>query len=128
MGQLMLARSCFISPTKTSKKFANADIFQFVVFKPFAYQRLMLFGAFPHFLGANQTFPRQIAATVEGQLVWLDHLVDERINVLIDLLNAGAFRETPGNGETHFLEFFDVHLFYADDGYDSLPLFHPLEH
>ncbi|CZV59297.1 Uncharacterised protein [Enterobacter hormaechei] len=71
----------------------------------------MFFGAFPHFLGANQTFPRQIAATVEGQLVGFDHLVDERINVLIDLLNAGAFRETSGNGETHFLEFFDVHLF-----------------
>ena len=70
----------------------------------------MFFGAFTHFLGADQTFPGQIAATVEGQFVWLDHLVDERIHVLIDLLNAGAFRETPGNG------------------YDSLPLFHPLEH
>jgi len=37
----------------------------------------------------------QVAAAVKRQLVWLDNTVDERIKLLIDSFDRGAFRETP---------------------------------
>ena len=50
-----------------------------------------------------------VAATVEGQLVRLDHLVDERINVwsiCSTLVPSGKRRQR----RSPLLEFFDVHL------------------
>jgi hypothetical protein len=61
----------------------------------------MLFGAFTDFLHADQPFPGEITAAVKGQLVRLNHLFDQIVDRLVDLLFAGPFRETPCDGKTY---------------------------
>ena len=71
----------------------------------------MLFSALTNLLHADEPFPGEITAAVEGQLVRLYHLFDQIVDRLVDLLFAGPFRETPGDGEASLLKLDDMHFF-----------------